>query len=96
MRRSIVTVLAAGMSMAAWCGGASAQGVGVDLYVGPPAAYDSYYDYPSYPEYRSGPRVYGYYYDRSERHLRQPEDYRTGSKRWWKQMDRSGRGGHQE
>ena len=43
MRRSIVTVLAAGVSMAAWCGGASAQGVGVDLYVGP--GYGTYNDY---------------------------------------------------
>ena len=60
MRRSIiVTGLAASVSLAAWCGTASAQGVGVDLYVGPPA-YDGYYDYPSYSEYRYGPRVYGY------------------------------------
>ncbi len=94
MRRSIVTVLAAGVSMAAWCGGASAQGVGVDLYVGP--GYGTYNDYRDHRDYRSGPRVYGYYYDDTPRHLRQPEDYRTGSKRWWKQMDRQGRGGHQD
>ncbi len=50
----------------------------------------------AYRDYRSGPRVYGYYYDDTPRHLRQPEDYRTGSKRWWKQMDRQGRGGHQD
>ena len=94
MRRSIVTILAAGVSMAAWSGVASAQGVGVDLYVGP--SYGSYYDAPAYRDYRYGPRVYGYYYDDTPRHLRQPEDYRTGSKRWWKQMDRQGRGGHQD
>jgi hypothetical protein len=93
MRRSvIVSALAASVSMAAWGGSASAQSVGI--YVGPPA-YDSYY-YDDYRDYRSGPRVYGYSYERSGRHLRQPEDYRTGSKRWWKQMDRQGRGGHQD
>ncbi len=93
MRRSIiVTGLAASVSLAAWCGTASAQGVGVDVYVGP-RAYDGYYDYPSYSGYRSGPRVYGYYTGRDERHLRRPEDYRTGSRRWWKQMEREGRGG---
>ena len=92
MRRSIVTLLAAGVSMAAWSGAASAQGV--EVYVGP--SYGSYYDAPAYRDYRYGPRVYGYYYDDTPRHLRQPEDYRTGSKRWWKQMDRQGRGGHQD
>jgi hypothetical protein len=96
MRRSIiVTGLAASVSMAAWCGSASAQGVGVDLYVGP-SAYDGYYDDRSYSEYRYGPRVYGYYGERDERHLRRPEEYRTGSRRWWKQMDREGRGGQQD
>ena len=96
MRRSIiVTGLAAGVSLAAWCGTASAQGVGVDVYVGP-RAYDGYYDTPSYSEYGYGPRVYGYSSDRDERHLRRPEEYRTGSRRWWKQMDREGRGGQQD
>ena len=96
MRRSIiVTGLAASVSLAAWCGTASAQGVGVDLYVGPPV-YDGYYDDRSYSEYRYGPRVYGYSSERYERHLRSPEEYRTGSRRWWKQMDRQGRGGQQE
>ncbi len=94
MRRSLIlTALTASVSMAAWCGTASAQGV--EVYVGPSAAYDDY-DYRSYRDYSYGPRVYGYYYDRDQRHLRQPEDYRTGSKRWWKQMDRQGRGGHQD
>ena len=37
---------------------------------------------------RSGPRVYGYY-----AHPR-PEAYRTGSTRWWREMDYEGRGGH--
>ena len=97
MRRSIiVTGLAASASLAAWCGTASAQGVGVDLYVGPPAYDGYYYDYPSYTEYRYGPRVYGYYAERDERHLRRPEEFRTGSRRWWKQMDREGRGGQQD
>lgn len=97
MRPSIIaTILAAGLSMAAWAGSASAQGVGVDLYVGPPATYDPYYDdYRGYG-YSYGPRVYGYYGERNERHLRQPEEYRTGSRRWWKQMERAGRSGHQE
>lgn len=94
MHRSILlTALAAGLSMGATFTGASAQSV--ELYVGPPAAYDSYYDYGAYPTYGYGPRVYGYYYGANDRHLRQPEDYRTGSKRWWKQMDRTGRGGQQ-
>ena len=98
MRRSVIlTALAGSVSLAAWGGTASAQGVGVDLYVGPPAAYDPYYgDYRGYYGYGYGPRVYGYYEERNERHLRQPDDYRTGSRRWWKQMERSGRSGHQE
>lgn len=95
MRRSAPVIVAIGLATAAWTGSASAQGVGVDLYVGP--TYDRYYyDAPAYSDYRYGPRVYGYYYENGERHLRQPEEYRTGSKRWWKQMDRTGRGGHQE
>ena len=92
MRRSmIVTAIAASVSMTAWGGSASAQSV--ELYVGPPS-YGPYYR--AYRSYGYGPRVYGYYYGPSERHLRRPNDYRTGSRGWWRQMDRSGRGGHQE
>lgn len=90
MRRSIVaTALAAGVSVAA-CGSASAQSAGVEVYVGPPAAYDAYYDYPAYREYRYAPRAYGYY---GERRVPKAEDYRTGSNRWWRQMEREGRSG---
>jgi hypothetical protein len=93
MRRSIIaTMLAAGASLAASGGSASAQ-VGVEVYVGPPA-YGAYYDYPPYRGYAYGPSVYGYYSE--PRHLRRPEDLRTGSRRWWRQMDRHGRGGHQK
>lgn len=79
-------------SMAAWCGSASAQSVGVEFYTGSPQAYyDTDY---GYRDYRYRPR-YGYYYGPGERHLRRPEHYRPGSDRWWKQMDRHGRGGQQ-
>lgn len=37
---------------------------------------------------RSGPRVYGYY------GRPRPEAFRTGSTRWWREMDYEGRGGH--
>lgn len=97
MRRSVLMgALAACVSTASWCGSATAQSV--EFYVGPSGSYDRYYDEPAYRDYSYGPRVYGYYSDddRNQRHLRQPEDYRTGSKRWWKQMDRTGRGGHTE
>jgi len=93
MRRSLIlAAMAASAGMAVWCGSASAQGVGVEFYAGPPAAYDRYDDYPAYREYRYRPRGYGYY---SERDLRKPEHYRPGSNRWWKEMDRDGRGGQQ-
>lgn len=97
MRQStIVTIVAASVSIAALTGSASAQGVDVDVYAGPRATYDYDDDYgPSWYD-RSGPRVYGYAYDRDERHLRRPEAYRTGSRRWWQQMDRQGRGGQQD
>lgn len=32
-------------------------------------------------------------YSRGYRHLQQPEDYRFGSRRWWRSMDREGGGG---
>jgi hypothetical protein len=38
------------------------------------------------------PRYYGYRAYRPDRPTR-PEDYRTGSSRWWQQMDREDRGG---
>jgi hypothetical protein len=90
----MIIALAAGVSMAAWCGSATAQGV--ELYVGP--SYDPYYGYSAYGygDYYYGPRVYGYRYEPDERHLRPPENYRPGSTRWWRQMDRFGRGGHQD
>ena len=37
---------------------------------------------------RSGPRVYGYYHGHPG-----PEAFRTGSTRWWREMDYEGRGG---
>ena len=94
MRRSIIlTAMAASVGTAAWCGSAFAQ-VGVEFYVGPSATYDAYYDYPADPEYRYGPRAYGYQYGPTyRRDLRRPEDYRAGSNRWWKEMDRQGRSG---
>jgi hypothetical protein len=57
MRRLIIlTAAAASLGMA---GSASAQSV--ELYVGPPAAYETYDDDSrTYREYRAGPRVYGY------------------------------------
>ena len=93
MRRSIIVgALAAGVGAAAWCGSASAQ-VGVEFYVGPSATYDPYYDYRADPEYRYGPRVDTYHYGPTYRRDRRPEDYRAGSNRWWKEMDRWGRSG---
>jgi len=93
MRRSIIVgALAAGVGAAAWCGSASAQ-VGVEFYVGPSATYDPYYDYRADPEYRYGPRDYAYHHGPTYRRDRRPEDYRAGSNRWWKEMDRWGRSG---
>lgn len=51
----------------------------------------------------AGPRVYGYYYGPHAQpydydvyaHPRRPESYHTGSNRWWKSMERSGRTGSQ-
>jgi hypothetical protein len=43
-----------------------------------------------------GPRVYDWYYDEPAYGRRgpvRPEDFRTGSKRWWEEMDREDRGG---
>jgi hypothetical protein len=91
MRRAIiVTVTAAISGMAGWSASASAQSV--EIYVGPPAAYDTYYDYRPYRSYYYAPPAYGYSY-RRDRHLDPPEYYRPGSRRWWRQMDRTGRGG---
>jgi hypothetical protein len=59
MRQLMIALAAAGAAATAWCGSASAQSAGVEVYVGP-RAYDSYYDYPTYRYYRSEPRVYGY------------------------------------
>jgi hypothetical protein len=57
MRRTMFVSLAAlTVSVGAWCGSASAQGVGVEIYAGPPVYADDY----TYSEYRYGPRVYGY------------------------------------
>jgi hypothetical protein len=94
MRRSFLTLLAASAGVAAWCSTASAQGVGVDVYVGP--SYDRYYsEYPAYRRYYYAPPAYGYYYRRGD-YFERPEHYRYGSRRWWRQMDRAGRGGHQD
>lgn len=97
MRRlMIMTAVAACAGSAIWSGAASAQGV--ELYVGPPAAY-GYYNNDDYYHlgYSYGPRVYGYYNDgpSGRGYYRDPDNYRSGSKRWWQQMDRNGRGGHQ-
>ena len=95
MRRTILTLVAASASVAAWCGTASAQGVGVDVYAGP--GYDRYdYGYPAYRGYYYGPPAYGYTYSRRGYYFERPEHYYTGSRRWWRQMDRNGRGGHQD
>ncbi|MGE3064897.1 MAG: hypothetical protein AB7K67_04885 [Hyphomicrobiaceae bacterium] len=47
-------------------------------------------------EWRGGPRYYnGYGYGyRSEGGPRDPDAYRTGSSRWWREMDREDRGGN--
>ena len=89
---SIVIALAALAGMAGWGTAASAQSV--EFYVGP-SAYDRYYyDYPaSRSYYYSAPH---YWYDGRSGYYERPEHYRPGSKRWWRQMDRNGRGGHQK
>jgi len=53
MRRTIILSLAAAtVSTTAWCGSASAQGIGVEIYAGP-RAYE-------YSDYGYRPRVYDY------------------------------------
>lgn len=98
MRRTmIMTAVAAVAGAAAFTSAATAQGV--ELYVGPSAAYGYYYDDDYYHRgYSYGPRVYGYYNDgySGRGYYRDPDNYRTGSSRWWQQMDRQGRGGHQK
>lgn len=89
----IIAALAIGAGMAAWSDRAHAQSV--EFYVGPSATYDRYYDYPAYGGYYYAPPAYSYDYRRGGYYER-PSNYRYGTKRWWEQMDRNGRGGHQK
>jgi hypothetical protein len=58
-RRMIVAASTIAIVSFAGYGSASAQGVGVEVYVGPPALY--YYSPGPYVQYGYAPPVYGYY-----------------------------------
>jgi hypothetical protein len=92
MRRLWMTVPVA-LAVFGFAGTANAQGVGVELYVGPPAAY--YYGPPAYA-YDYEPGAYSYYapgitvYRRSR--SGDPSPNNTGA--FYRKLDREGRGGN--
>ena len=77
MRRSMIAgALAAAVASFAGYGSASAQGVGVELYVGPPAYA---YEPGPYVQYGYGPPAYGYYGYAEPSYRRM----RCGANRFW-------------
>jgi hypothetical protein len=94
MRRSIVAAasIAAVASLAAYTG-ASAQGVGVEIYVGPPASY--YYGPAPYVAYDYAPDADSYYAPGITVYRRRggdPSPNRTRA--YFDKLDREGRGGN--
>jgi hypothetical protein len=95
MRRLMMTLPVA-MAMFGFAGTANAQAIGVELYVGPPAAY--YYGPPPYAvyndnDYESG--AYSYYAPGITVYRRRngdPSPNNTGA--FFRKLDREGRGGN--
>jgi hypothetical protein len=93
MRRSVIATLAAATATLAIVGTARAQ-VGVEVYVGPPAAY--YYGPGYYVANDYEPGAYSYYYAPGitvyRRRGGEPSANNTGA--FFRHLDREGRGGN--
>ena len=93
MRRSIMVVLTAAIAILGEYGSASAQGVGIELYVGPPPAY--YYGPGPSVVYDAEPGAYTYYSPGITVYRRRSDDpspNNTGA--YFRKLDREGRGGN--
>jgi hypothetical protein len=93
MRRSMMAALAAASAMLGTYSNTSAQGVGVEIYVGPPASY--YYGPAPYAAYDYEPGAYSYYAPGITVYRRRSDDpspNNTGA--FYRKLDREGRGGN--
>ena len=89
----LMMILPAAVAVFSISGAASAQGVGVEVYVGPPAAYYGPAPYAVYDTYEPG--AYGYYAPGITVYRRRNDDpspNNTGA--FFRKLDRENRGGN--
>src|SRR5262245_12737466 len=92
MRRSIILAIATAAATVSLSGSASAQAIGFDYYVGPPASY--YFAPGPYVDYEYVPDTYSYYAPGITVYRRRgvdPSPNNTGA--FFRKLDREGRGG---